>query len=233
MVATEPLASSRTRLALQALLRYVFGLVAFSALLFGSAGTLDYWQAKLFLGSVFGCKFLCGLFFLWAAPDIMERRLRGKEERRAQRIVMSLAHPFTAARFIIPGLARRWGRQNVPEPVVYASLPLVLAATLGMYYVFWCNRFAGRTIVVEKPQKVVSTGPYAYVRHPMYSFMIVNGVFAPMSLGSYHGAILCTPPAIAMLIYRLLDEEEALKKNLDGYADYMVKVPYRLIPHVY
>jgi protein-S-isoprenylcysteine O-methyltransferase Ste14 len=233
MTVETPPMIDRKRLAVRAVIHYVLTVSLLSAALLWSAGTLDYWQAKLHLLSVHGCSLAMGIFFLGASPDILERRLRYRETRKKQRYVMNLGmRPVAVALYVVPGLARRFGRLNVPDAVVYASLLVVVFSYLAIWYVFWCNRFAGRTVTVEKAQKVVSTGPYAYVRHPMYAFSLPICFLVPISLGSYHGAI---PAALVVpiLIYRLLDEEEVLRKDLDGYATYMDKVPYRLIPYVY
>ena len=222
----------RMGLAMRAWIRYVLAIIILSAVLFGSAGTVDYWQAKFYLVGMFAIMFLVGVYFLKVAPDLVERRLQMRETRPTQHALMNLGIPVTAGIYIIPGLARRYDRLNVPDAVVYASLLLVIASYLATVYVLLVNQFAGRTITVEKSQTVVSTGPYAYVRHPMYSFVLPMFVFTPISLGSYYGVISAVL-LIPILVYRLLDEEIALQKDLDGYADYMEQVPYRLIPHVY
>jgi protein-S-isoprenylcysteine O-methyltransferase Ste14 len=231
MTAT-PAANDRMSLAARAWIRYVLSFATVSAVLFGSAGTVDYWQAKLHLTSLFGGAFAFGFFLLRAAPDLLERRLRARETRRAQRGVVALGIPATASIYVVPGLARRWGRLNVPDAAALVAMALVMVSYLAICYVLWSNRFAGRTIAVEESQKVVATGPYAWVRHPMYTFVLALYLLTPVSLGSYHGVV----PAALMapiLAHRMRDEEEALRDDLDGCAEYMDKVPYRLIPHVY
>jgi protein-S-isoprenylcysteine O-methyltransferase Ste14 len=236
MVKSTPQASATNSpsnsLARRALIRYCIALAAVSVVLFASAGTFGYWQAKLYIAVLFPAVFLVGVVMLRVAPDLVERRLHHREERREQKMVMRVGAPLYLLIYLVPGIDRRFGFSDVPEKLVYTSVLLVLVSYGLLVSVLFINRFASRVIKVEKNQKVISSGPYAYVRHPMYSFLLPICVFTPLALGSWWAMI----PAVAfipILVFRLLDEEKALQAELEGYAEYMKKTRYRLIPGVY
>jgi len=228
-IATE---SSTCSLAARALVRYCILLFGMSCALFGSAGTFDFWQAKLYIVVIFSAGFVAGVVLLGAAPDLVERRLHYREERKEQKCFVKLGMLLQLLLCAVPGIDQRYGLSNVPVHLVYVSLLVVLVSYLLLAYVLLVNRYASRVIEVEKNQKVISHGPYAWVRHPMYSFMAPMCLCTPMALGSWWALI----PAIGLiliLIFRLIDEETALQAELEGYKEYMQKTRYRLIPFVY
>jgi protein-S-isoprenylcysteine O-methyltransferase Ste14 len=204
----------------------------FFILLLAPAGTLDYWQAW-----VYGVLFLAtstgiGLYFMKYNPQAIARRVEvgpGAEKEPAQKIIMT----FVLAGFILliamPGFDRRWHMSDVPAWLAVLSNILVVIGLLGTAVVLKQNSYAASTVRVETGQPVVSTGLYAYVRHPMYSSALLLLIFTPLALGSYWSLLLVIP-MIGVLAWRLLDEERVLKRDLAGYTDYCRRVRYRLVP---
>ena len=215
------------------------GLVALflvmAALLFGGAGTFDWWQAWLFLAVYFSASLALSLDFLKRDPALLERRMRGgpwAEKQPIQRVIMVFASLAFIGLLLLPALDRRFGWSHMPPAVALAGNLLVALGWLGIYVVFRENSFTSATIEVTPDQRVISTGPYARIRHPMYAGAIVMLLGAPIALGSWWGvlALVVMSPA---LVWRLFDEERFLTANLPGYASYTEKVRYRLIPHVW
>jgi len=165
-------------------------------------------------------------------PDFLERRMRVKEKRKKQKLVVRIGTlPFLFA-FIVPGFDRRYGWSDISVFVTVAGLTLVLLSYLAILHVFRTNSYASRVIEVENDQKVITIGPYRLVRHPMYSSMIIFYLFTPLALRSYW-AIIPTLFIIPVLIFRIIDEEKELIDNLQGYRQYLQKVKYRLIPGIW
>jgi len=170
-------------------------------------------------------------------PALVERRMRSKEPVRRQRMIMALGNAITVFALLVPGFDHRFGWTKgifggVPLWLEVVALLLTLAAYLMTMYVMDVNRFAGRTVQVDKEQTVVSSGPYRFVRHPMYasaSLMIVTG---PLGLGSYIAVPFCAL-FIPILIVRLLNEEKILSQELSGYAEYCERTKYRLVPYLW
>lgn len=206
--------------------------VAGGIMLFVPAGTLDYWQAWLFLAAMFAPVFFVCAYFLKNDPDFLERRLKFREKGKQQRKIIDASKVIFFIAFLVPGLDRRFGWSAVPsELVVFADIVFLLGYFLT-FMVFNQNRFAGRTVEIFKNQKLVSTGLYSVVRHPMYSAQLLVYLSVPIALGSFWALL----PFLAMpviLVYRLLDEEKLLMKKLAGYKAYCKKTPYRLIPFVW
>lgn len=216
----------------KALIRFALAPVVLGLLFFLPAGSFNYWQAWLYILSLIIPMLFVLAYFLKHDPALLERRLRMKEKQAAQKKVILLGYPIYLAGFIIPGLDFRFNWSNVPfEAVIISNLIVIL----GYYLVFLVmkeNSYLSRTVVVEKGQKLISTGPYAVVRHPMYTGVLLMFIFTPLALGSYLGLIpfMLTIP---LIVYRLLDEERLLGKELRGYREYCNKVKYRLIPYVW
>lgn len=203
-----------------------------SVMLFLPAGTVDYWQAWLFLAVLFIPVTLLCAYFLKNDPAFLERRLMFREKEKTQRKIIDASKVVFFIGFLVPGLDRRFGWSTVPsEFVIFADLVFLLGYYLT-FLVFKQNSFAGRTVEIYKGQKLVSTGLYAIVRHPMYFAQLLIYLSMPIALGSYWALIpfLAMP---AVLAYRLLDEERVLLKGLPGYKAYCKKTPYRLVPFVW
>lgn len=218
-------------------LRFAVVLPLMTAILFLPAGTLRWWQGWVFLAELAAPAMAVFLFFLKIDPHVVERRLRAREQVRAQKQIMLLAYTVFAGLLTLPGLDRRLGwsqRWLGAEPMALElfSLAIVPLAMLAVTWVLWTNRYAGRTIRVEEGQTVITSGPYRLVRHPMYAFSAVMWVFIPLALGSY-----VTLPAFALtlLFYvpRILNEEKILRADLPGYSEYCRRTRWRMVPLVW
>jgi protein-S-isoprenylcysteine O-methyltransferase Ste14 len=210
-------------------------LVVMGAVLFVSAWTFNYWQAWVFL-SVFGLSSLAVTVYLMKNdPKLLERRMHGgptAEKELSQKIIMSAASIGFAAILIVPALDHRWHWSAVPPYAVIAGNILIVLGWTIILFVFREHTFTSATIEVAADQRVVSTGPYAVVRHPMYSRSLLYFLGIPIALGSWWGllvGILMMP----VFVLRLFDEEKLLARNLPGYSEYMDRVKYRLVPFVW
>ena len=210
----------------------LFILVAMGALIFLPAWTLDYWQAWTFL-TVFGVsELLITVYLIIKDPKLLERRLHGgptAEKEASQKIIMSIVSIGFIAILVVSTLDHRFHWSSVPVPIEIAGDFLVTLGFLIIFIVFKENTFASATIKLVPGQKVISTGPYAVVRHPMYSGSLIYLMGIPIALGSWWGVSVLTM-MMPVLIWRLFDEEKLLEKNLPGYSEYMDKVKHRLVP---
>lgn len=201
-------------------------------LFFLPAGTLKYWEGWVYMAVIAVPMIFFGVYMFKHNPKFLERRMRVKEKREKQKLIVKLGIlPFLLA-FILPGFDRRFGWSDISIPVTIAGLAMVLLGYLVTLYVFKTNSYASRVVEVEDEQKVITIGPYALVRHPMYSSTIIFYLFTPLALGSYW-TVIPTLFIIPVLIVRIIDEEKELLDNLEGYREYMQKVKYRLIPGVW
>jgi protein-S-isoprenylcysteine O-methyltransferase Ste14 len=206
-----------------------------AALLFVTAGTLRYWQAWIYLAVYFGASIAITLYLVRKDPALLARRMSGgpfAEKEPAQRIIMSVASVGFIALAIVPALDHRFGWSDLSPVAVALGDLLVLLGWIGIYFVFRENSFASATIESSRDQTVISTGPYAWVRHPMYATALVMLLGASPALGSWWGvsSVIAILPA---LIWRLKDEERFLVRNLPGYEEYQSRVRYRLLPYVW
>jgi protein-S-isoprenylcysteine O-methyltransferase Ste14 len=209
--------------------------LAMVGLLFLSAWTLDYSQAWVYLAVFLGSSLAITLYLMKKDPKLLERRMSGgpgAEKEKNQKIIMSLVSAGFIALIVFPALDHRFAWSPAPLSLAPAGDVLVALGYLAIFFVFKENTFTSATIEVDPEQKVISTGPYALVRHPMYAGSIVMLIGTPLALGSWWGLfiIILMMPA---LIWRLLDEERFLAKNLPGYVEYKNKVKYRLVPLVW
>jgi len=212
--------------------RYVMGLVVLGLTFFLSAGTIRYWHAWVFLAILFIPMFFVLLYLLRYDPALLERRMRTREKEVPQKLIIKLSMiPFVAA-FLVPGLDYRFGWSSVPVAVVIAADTVVFCGYIFFFFVLRENSYASRVVEVEKEQKVISTGPYAYIRHPLYSAVLLIYLFSPLALGSFW-ALIAMIPLPFVLILRIKNEESLLKEKLVGYEEYTGKVRYRLIPGIW
>ena len=210
-------------------------LLVIAALLFVPAWTLDYWQAWTFLLAYFASSLAISLYLMSADPKLLKRRMSGgpfAEKEAAQKIIMVCTSVGFIGLIVAPALDHRFGWSRVPVGVVLAGHVLMLLGWLAIFFVFKANTFASSTIELASDHKVISTGPYALIRHPMYAGALPLLVGMPIALGSWWG-VLAMVVIIPALIWRILDEESFLAKNLPGYVEYQRKVRYRLIPWVW
>jgi protein-S-isoprenylcysteine O-methyltransferase Ste14 len=219
----------------KALLSLAVLIVIMAALIFIPAGTIDYWQAWVFLAVYFASSLAITLYLIAKDPALLQRRMRGgptAEKQTAQKIIMSLTSVGFIALLVVPALDHRFGWSHVPSLVAMLGNALVALGFLGVLRVFKENTYTASTIELAADQRVVSTGPYALVRHPMYAAALGMLIGIPIALGSYVALIIIVAITGA-LIWRLLDEERFLAANLPGYLEYKKKVLFRLIPGVW
>ena len=223
------------QLVIRAFAGLFFLLIVMAIIIFVPAWTLDYRQAWIFLVVFFVPPLLITIYLMKHDPKLLERRTTagpGAEQERIQNIIQALAGLAFIAIFIVSALDHRFGWSTVPAYVTALGDVLVIFGFYLVFLVFKENTFASGTIEVVAEQRVISTGPYALVRHPMYIGALVMLVGVPLALGSWWG-LLAIIPMTLVLILRLLDEEKFLAKNLAGYRDYQSKVRYHLFPLIW
>jgi protein-S-isoprenylcysteine O-methyltransferase Ste14 len=213
----------------------LFLLLVVAALLFIPAWTLIYWQAWTFL-AVFGASSVAITVYLMIKdPKLLERRVSGgpaAEKETTQKIIMIFASLGFIGLLVVPALDHRFAWSQKTPSAAFSGDALVTLGFLAAFYVFKENTYSSSTIEVAPGQEVVSTGPYAFVRHPMYAGALVMLVGIPVALGSWWGVLVLSAMTPA-LIWRLLDEEKFLATHLPGYVRYQTQVRYRLIPFVW
>ena len=210
-------------------------LVVMSALLFIPAWTLDYWQAWTFLAVYFASSLAITLYLMKNDPKLLARRMRGgptAEKDTTQKIIMSFVSLGFIGLPVFTAFDHRFAWSHMPSYVALAGDVLVVLGWLAIFFVFKENTFSSATIELAPNQKVISTGPYAVVRHPMYAGALVMLLGIPIALGSWWG-LLVIVVVMPSLIWRLLAEEKFLARNLTGYVKYQKEVRYRLIPLVW
>ncbi len=219
-------------LILPTLRTFIIGAIALGVLLFIPAWTINYWQAWVFIVVFMISVNFIGLYLSLKDPELLERRKKfgpGQEQNSAQKVIMSVALLSIVAMFVFCALDHRFGWSPV-SPLVSIIGDVLVA--LGLYInllVFRANSYGGSTIEKFDDQQVISTGPYALVRHPMYVGVLVMIMGVPLALGSALG-LLILAITIPVLAWRILDEEKTLKHDLAGYVEYTRKVHYRLVP---
>ena len=219
----------------QALATVPIGLAVFGLLVFGPAGTFDYWQGWAFI-AVFALATLIPSIYLGLRnPEALRRRMHagpGAETRTVQKVISVVAFGSLAAMIVVSALDFRFGWSSVPAAVSVAGDVLV-AIGLGMsMLVVIQNSYAAANITVEAEQQLVTSGLYGFVRHPMYFGNVIMMIGIPLALGSYWGLVLVIPGLIGLGL-RIADEEDLLKQQLDGYREYMQQVHFRLVPYVW
>ena len=216
-------------------LGFAFLMLVLALALFIPAGSLSFWQAWVYLAVFAVCTILITVYLIRYDRELLARRVRGgptAETRKSQQIIQSLASVFFIALFIVPGLDFRFHWSDVPPAVSLISDGFVALGFYIVFLVFRENSYTSATIEVSDAQKVISSGPYRVVRHPMYAGAFLLLLFTPLALGSWV-AIPIPIPLILVIIVRLLAEEEFLSSNLSGYEAYRQKVRYRLLPFIW
>lgn len=234
-MATDPASTSAPiprSIARRSVLYYFAALLLLGGMFFLPAGTLDYWQAWLYLAILFGLMAVLGTYLIRYEPAVLERRLRTRETEMSQQRLIRFALVLYLVAFLIPGLDRRYGWSTVPPAVVVAADVVIVAGYLLFARVLLANRFASRVIEVTPEQTLATTGPYAVVRHPMYVAMLAIWLASPIALGSWW-SFLPMLGILPVIVLRIRNEEAVLARDLAGYRDYMAAVRYRLLPGVW
>ena len=220
------------KLFFQGIAKFLFGLILMALLLFLPAGSLYFWQGWILLGILFIPMFVAGLILMKKNPELLKKRLNAKEEEKEQKIVILLSGIMFLAAFVVAGLNFRFGWIVMPMWVSYVSAAVFLIAYALYAEVLRENEYLSRTIEVQEDQKVVDTGLYGVVRHPMYMTTLLLFLAMPMVLGSVISfAIMLV--YIPIIVMRIRNEEKVLAKGLPGYEEYMKKIKYRLIPFIW
>jgi protein-S-isoprenylcysteine O-methyltransferase Ste14 len=219
-------------LARKVIIRIALILPVLWAVFFIPAGTLAYWEAWVYLAVLLIPFAFVVLYLFKNSPALLERRMQTREREPAQRRLISWSLLWFILAFILPGLDRRFGWSDVPVPVVLAADLLVLLGYGIVVLAFRENQYASRIVQVEQGQQVITTGPYALVRHPMYLGAMLMYAASPLALGSYWALI----PALLIvptLVVRIINEEQVLERELPGYPQYRQATRYRLLPGIW
>ena len=221
-----------TKLFFQAIFKFVFGLILIALLLFLPAGTIHYWNGWLLICILFIPMFFAGIVMMLRNPELLKKRLNVKESEGEQKTVIALSGIMFLAAFVVAGLNYRFGWLVMPRWAVIVAAVIFLAAYLMYAEVLRENAYLSRTVEVQEHQKVIDTGLYGIVRHPMYSATVV--LFLSM------GLVLGSPISFVILLFylpiiakRIRNEEEVLTRGLEGYREYKEKVKYKLIPFIW
>lgn len=222
----------KTSLMLQALTKFSIGFVIIGVLLFLPAGTFDYWNAWLFIGLLFVPMFFLGVVLLLKAPELLAKRLQSKEKEEEQKSVVLGSLLMFVGGFVVAALDFRFQWTRLPLVVVIIA-SVVFLVSYGLYAeVMRENAYLSRTVEVQENQKVIDTGLYGIVRHPMYFATVLMFLSIPLVLGSGIAFFLFLPYPF-LLVKRIRNEEEVLEKGLEGYMEYKKKVKYRMIPFLW
>jgi protein-S-isoprenylcysteine O-methyltransferase Ste14 len=213
----------------RALVRLVAGCVLVLAMLLIPAGTPAYWQAWTYTGVLFSAVTLVFAYLLVNDPGLLDRRMKAGEKQAEQALIVRLGSVCYVLAFVVPGLDRRFGWSHVPAAAAVAADVVVLLGYVLFVLVLRENSYASRVVEVERGQRVVTTGPYAVVRHPMYVAILVMFLSTPVALGSWW-AVVAALPLVAVMAARIRSEERLLAKELEGYEEYTRVTRYRLIP---
>ena len=220
------------KLFIGAITKFLLGVVLVGILIFLPAGTFSFFNGWLLMGILFIPMSFAGIVMLFKNPDLLKSRLDAKEKQHEQSLVVKLSGLMFLAGFVVAGLGVRFGWYALPKPVVIVAAVIFIIAYILYAEVLRENTYLSRTIEVQENQKVIDTGLYSIVRHPMYSVTLLLFLSMPLVLGSVYSFIifLVYPFIIAK---RIKHEEEFLEKELNGYREYKQKVKYRLIPFIW
>lgn len=221
-----------TKLFFQALGKILIGLIIVMLLLFVPAGTLNYFNGWLFIALLFIPMFIAGIIMFVKSPELLKRRLNGKEEENEQKIVIVISGIMFLSAFIIAGLNFRFGWFKLSQTIVAIASIIFLISYIMYGEVLRENVYLSRTVEVSENQKVVDSGLYGIVRHPMYTSTIILFLSMPLVLNSiFSFAIMLIYPIV--IIFRIKNEEKVLENELEGYKEYKEKVKYKIIPFIW
>ena len=224
--------SEKGQLFIQACGKFFAGLLLVGLLLFLPAGTIKYWNAWLLIGILFVPMFIAGIVMLFRSPDLLRKRLSARENEQEQKQVVAWSGLMFLAAFILAGLNFRFRWIVLPEWVVWTAAGIFLLSYLLYAEVLRENVWLSRTVEVQENQKVVDTGLYGVVRHPMYAVTLLLFLSIPLVLGSPLSFVIMLA-YIPLIVRRIINEEKVLAEGLQGYEDYRKKVKYRLIPFIW
>lgn len=216
----------------QAIIKFLASVICIGLVIFIPAGTLNYWNGWLFMVLLFVPMFFAGIALMIKNPDLLMRRLNSKEKEKEQKIVILLSGVMFLSIFVVAGLNYRYSWIQLPNTVVLTASVIFVIAYILYAVVLRENEYLSRTIEVEENQRVVNTGLYAVVRHPMYSATILLFLSMPLILGSIISFAIALS-YLFIIIKRIKNEEAVLEKELQGYTEYKKKVKYKLIPFIF
>ena len=219
-------------LLIQALTKFFLGVILLGALLFIPAGSFHYWQGWLLMGILFVPMFVAGLILMAKNPELLQKRLNAKEKEAEQKTVVALSGLLFIAAFVIAGLNWRFGWWLLPDWAVWVAAGLFLASYLLYAEVLRENTYLSRTIEVQENQKVIDTGLYGIVRHPMYMATTVLFLVMPLVLASPISFLIMLG-YIPVIAKRIKNEESVLEQGLAGYKEYKQRVKYRILPFLW
>ena len=222
----------KNNLFLQALKKIIAGFVAIGLLLYLPAGTLHYWNAWLFVAVLFVPMIFLGMVMLFKSPKLLEKRLDAKEKVNEQKWVVALSGIMFVAAFVVAGLNFRFSWHSLPDYLIWSGASIFLLSYLIYAEVMRENAFLSRTIEIQENQKVIDTGLYGVVRHPMYSATLLMFLSIPLILGSIVSFVIMLA-YIPIIYVRMNSEEKVLEEGLEGYKEYKQKVRYKVIPFIW
>ena len=220
------------KLLIQAFVKFIFGVILFGVLVFLPAGSFRYWQGWMMLGVLFIPMFIAGVILMARNPELLRKRLDAKEKEEEQKAVVALSGMLFIVAFVVAGLNWRFGLWILPDWTVFTAAGLFIAAYLLYAEVLRENTYLSRTIEIQENQKIIDTGLYGIVRHPMYTSTIILFLAMPLVLASPL-SFLVMLGYIPVIVKRIRNEESVLEEGLEGYRDYMKRVKYRLIPLIW
>jgi protein-S-isoprenylcysteine O-methyltransferase Ste14 len=232
MESNEKHSTGTGKLLRMALIRFGGSLVVIVLILFLPAGTLNYWNAWLFIGALFTPVVLVLIYLIKNDPALLEKRMKSKEKEKTQKLIIRVSFiPFVIS-FMIPGFDYRYHWSEVPLWLVIIATLIMLVGYILFFIVIRQNSYASRVIEIQENQKVIDYGLYSVVRHPMYLANVLMFLSIPLVLGSYY-SLLAMFLFSFVFYFRIKNEEEVLSKELPGYNDYLQRVKYRLIPYIW
>ncbi|UCH94515.1 MAG: isoprenylcysteine carboxylmethyltransferase family protein [Candidatus Aminicenantes bacterium] len=219
----------KKNLIMKVIIRFTTAFVMLALLFFLPARTIYFWEAWVFMALLFIPATYVLFYLLKKDPELLEKRMKMKEKEKEQKLIMKISLLFFIGAFLLPGFDKYYGWSSIPLWLKIFADMMVLLGYIMFVVVLLQNRYASRIIEVDEKQKVIDTGLYSVVRHPMYDAVFLIYGFAPLALGSYW-MLLGSAYLILVVVFRILNEEKVLIKELAGYKEYMQKVRYRLIP---
>ena len=216
----------------QALIKFVMGILIVGVLLFLPAGTFDYWQAWLLIAILFIPMFFAGIVLMSKRPELLQKRLHANEKESEQKYVIALSGSMFLVAFIVAGLNIRFGWFILPAWISYVAAGIFLFAYILYAEVLRENMYLSRTVEVQENQKVIDTGLYGIVRHPMYMVTLFLFLSMPLVLGSVFSFLILLL-YIPIIRKRIKNEEKVLEQGLQGYLEYEKKVKYKIIPYIW